>query len=412
MMVETAITPDADVAGFRNPFTPIFGGRLESFFGREDVTRAFDRALSSPGSGHRALFITGVRGLGKTSLLEHLSQTAREAGWTVHDLPPEATLRTLMGRLVPYDEITSTHQPSHSVEVGGFGVSHGGVGDARTWHVAPGDLCDAFVTASAAARKGTLITIDEVQKVPLEHLSQICSAFQMASRKGNDVALVVAGLPFAYDEIAHHDGCTYMRRSRHVRLQLLERGEVRHAYERLLGGLRRPLRVVVEDPALEALVDYSKGQPFLMQLLGFSLVDRLDDYIATRGKSLPESLRITSDWVDAAFEVAMGSYEEQQLSPIMVEAGTVGASYLQAMARVMARNGDAGPYIATTSEVARELGRDGKSLSTVRSRLLRYGIIVAVGQGRVRFNVPYLREYAFSQPSSDEESRRLDDWGV
>lgn len=38
--------------------------------------------------------------------------------------------------------------------------------------------------------------------------------------------LVVAGLPYAYDDVIHHDGCTYMRRCAHEELGLLRR-EVR-----------------------------------------------------------------------------------------------------------------------------------------------------------------------------------------
>lgn len=54
---------------FSNPFTPIFGGRPDFFFGRKAVLTRFDAAMVDQGSEDRVLFVTGNRGCGKTALL-------------------------------------------------------------------------------------------------------------------------------------------------------------------------------------------------------------------------------------------------------------------------------------------------------------------------------------------------------
>ena len=56
-----------------NPFSPIFGGKPDVFFGRERLLKNFDQAMIDVGSDNRAIFITGTRGSGKTALLEQLS---------------------------------------------------------------------------------------------------------------------------------------------------------------------------------------------------------------------------------------------------------------------------------------------------------------------------------------------------
>ena len=58
---------------FNNPFSPIFGGKPGIFFGRKEILKLFDHAMTDPGSEDRAMFITGPCGSGKTALLEQLS---------------------------------------------------------------------------------------------------------------------------------------------------------------------------------------------------------------------------------------------------------------------------------------------------------------------------------------------------
>ena len=58
---------------FSNPFSPIFGGKPDVFFGRDRILSLFDLAMVDSGSDERAIFITGARGSGKTALLEQLS---------------------------------------------------------------------------------------------------------------------------------------------------------------------------------------------------------------------------------------------------------------------------------------------------------------------------------------------------
>ena len=167
---------------FTNPFTPVFGGKPDLFFGRQLILARFDLAMIDHGSDDRALFITGARGSGKTALLEQMSQRASKRGWTVLDLGPEDTVSALIHGLVPHDCETKTVDPQLSISILGTGGSMGDISTSRTTSFPRENLTSIFIDACKGAQKGILVTIDEVQKVSLEDVSAICNAFQMASR--------------------------------------------------------------------------------------------------------------------------------------------------------------------------------------------------------------------------------------
>lgn len=106
-----------------NPFSPIFGGKPDFFFGRKEILRRFDLAMRDRGSEDRALFFTGARGYGKTALLEQLSARASLTGRTVIDLGPDDTIAQLIRAIVGYDETTTTVSPQASVSILGTGGS-------------------------------------------------------------------------------------------------------------------------------------------------------------------------------------------------------------------------------------------------------------------------------------------------
>ncbi len=377
---------------FENPFSPLMGGKPDSFFGRQELMTRFDRALDVRGSDDRALFVTGTRGLGKTTLVERLSQKAAAAGWDTFDVNAGNALNSLFRSLARFDTRSTTVAPQVSVSVLGSGGSIGGSGTTQTSHYTVDDLDTLLLEACGKADKGVFISIDEIQKVPLDDVSLICCAFQMASRKGFDVALVVAGLPYAYGAVIQHDGCTFMRRCVHEELRLFTRAEVEGAFESAFGGVKG-LRL---DPeALQKLVVSSSGHPYMMQLLGYFAVEYANQRATGR------SYTVTRNDVEEVVPVALAAYERRSLQPLLNEASRNEVAYLRAMAAVMGEN-----HIASTSEVAREMGKSLGQVAPYRQALIDSGIIIAAGHGTVRFAVPYLRGY-MSKTSSDELAAQL-----
>ena len=383
---------------FANPFTPIFGGKPDFFFGRKEILARFDRALGVRGSDDRTLFVTGARGSGKTALVEQLSERAAAAGWNAIDLTADNALQSFFRQIQEFDEVSSATDPKLEVKVFGTGGSVGGLSTAKTSHYGADDVDVLFRRACEGAKAGFFVSIDEVQKVPLDDVSKICGAFQMASRKGHDVILVAAGLPYSFDPIIQHDGCTFLRRSVHEELGLFTPAEASDAFA---GAFRRIRGLTLSGEARETLVRQSSGHPYVMQLLGYHLVEFLNGSV--KGKSHEVDVRD----VETITPLAMEAYERRALRPMMGSLPNLAQSYLAAMAKAM---GD--DHVASTGDVAGQLGKTHQQLAKTRQRLIDEGVIVAYGHGRVRFAVPYLRSYLEKESGGNSGIDLLDEWGV
>ena len=260
---------------FKNPFSPIFGGKPDIFFGREEILKLFDYAMIDSGSEDRAMFITGSRGRGKTTLLEQLSIRASAKGRTVIDLGPENTISQLVYQLSGFDEMTKTVSPQVNVSIlgTGGGISVGSV--SKTEHTGRERLQELLIKACTDSVNGILVTVDEIQKVPMEDISTLCNAFQMASRKGKDIILAVAGLPYSHPEVIKHEGCTYLRRATHVELGLFTWEETADAFEKAFSAIKG---LIIDEPEISDLNRVSYGHPYLMQLLGYHLILQVNEH--------------------------------------------------------------------------------------------------------------------------------------
>lgn len=362
-----------------NPFSPIFGGKPDFFFGRKEILRRFDLAMRDRGSEDRALFFTGARGCGKTALLEQLSARASLKGRTVIDLGPDDTIAQLIRAIVGYDETTTTVSPQASVSILGTGGSLSAGSISRTTRYGRESLPALFVEACGRTEKGVLVTLDEVQKVSLDDVSAICNAFQMASRKGHDIMLAVAGLPYAYNRIIHHDGCTYLRRASHNELGLFTWEEANDAFADAFAHVEK---LSVRKDEADALNKASYGHPYLMQLLGYYLVDRINE------RDGGNRHVVSSQDVDEVTPIAVLAYERRALKPLIDELSDLEFKYLQAMSACLDDE-----RLAATGDIARLLGKKGHELSRARSRLIDNGTIAAPTRGKVMFCIPYLADY-------------------
>ena len=364
---------------FANPFSPIFGGKPGVFFGRDEILRRFNLAMEDPGSDDRALFFTGTRGSGKTALLEQLSIRAGERGLRVIDLGPEDTIAQLTFALTGFDESTTTLAPQASASTLGSGGSLSVGAVAKTRRPGRESLQALFLEACEKAEHGLLVTVDEVQKVPVDDVSSLCNAFQMASRKGHDVLLAVAGLPYSHDEIVGHEGCTYLRRAAHEELGLFSwevaARALRDVFDRIKG-------LTVGDDLLDTINKASYGHPYLMQLLGYHLIRVINN--GDPGKRHEAN----GGEVEQAMELSMLAYERRALKPLVDELPATERRYLRAMAQRLDDD-----RLVSTESVAKSLGTTQKSLGKARARLMGNGIIAAPERGKVMFCVPYLADY-------------------
>jgi len=142
----------------------------------------------------------------------------------------------------------------------------------------------------------------------------------------------------------------------------------------------------VGEEALWAVSAYSQGYPYLMQLVGYHLVRYLDElYPVGEVHLLPAHMEAVEDKV-------YGAYRDDVLVPSTRSLGSEARAYLQAMARLLDKEGR-----APTGQVARELGKTLSQLSSCRQDLINRRLVRAAGYGKVRFALPHLSRFALEQ---------------
>lgn len=364
---------------YKNPFTPLFGGRPDCFFGRENILRRFDAALVDKGSDARALFITGSRGYGKTALLEQLSLRANASGRNVIDVGPDNPIGGIMRHLIPFDETTKTVDPEVEVNVFGTGGKVRAGSSSKTVRYDRDDFEYVFLDACEQNNLKPFVTIDEIQKVALDDVALICEAFQMASRKGYDVMIAVAGLPYGYESIIHHEGCTFMRRAVCESLGPLLPAEVKSAFQKTFKQIKD---LSLSEDALHKLLTDSKGHPYIMQLQGYYLINELNQQGSKGCRTL------TVEDVEVVMPAVKDAYYRRALEPLVAVMPTSEVEYLQAMARVLNNE-----RVARTGDIAKALGKEQNRLSFIRENLLNNGIVIAPERGKLMFMIPYLADY-------------------
>lgn len=374
------------------------------FFGRKDIVAKFENGMRVGGSHYKTLFITGVRGTGKTTLLEHLSQMARDADLKTVDAVYSNATRKLFKALSGHDETAVSDGVQAGVQVMGSGASVKLGGTTVTDRATAADLDDLMRAECDRNGKGLLLTIDEIQKVRQSDLEEICGAFLLASRKGSNVMLAVAGLPGSYEKVSKYKGCTYIRRSVHEQIGLFTQQEVVEALKEAFDDIEL---LEVDDSVARYAADLSKGQPYLMQLLCFHLIELLNSRPESARQAIGrEPYRVTKGDFDAAFQESMGEYEQGALGPIVDEIPDSERRYLVAAAKVLDED-----RVAKSRDIGNELGiKEPNELSAARQRLINREIIVPSGFGEVAFAIPYLADYLLSGAGEPPQAATARAW--
>ena len=360
-----------------NPFTPAFGGKPQHFFGRHLELDLVKHALADSNNPYRSLFITGNRGCGKTALLEQCSLLAHDAGWTCVDVHSSHAAASIVRSLTKATEQTEQTEIAPQL----MGVSLGHASTSRTIAYDELDLVEVLVKccASLPQGKGVFITVDEIQKIPASNMEGICAAVQMAMRKGYSVMLVLAGLPGAKEKISSYQGCTFMQRAYEIKLGSLFIDETYDAFEHMLAlsGIQELDAVTVDE-----LARFSMGYPYLMQLLGFHLID------LACARFYPAQPVLDRALVKEVEPLAYQRYCDDVLMPSTSPLGEKLIAYLNAMCTVMDDDGR-----SSVRMVSQYLEQKPEQLSVYRDRLIKRRLIRADGYGYLRFNLPHLRRF-------------------
>ena len=373
----------------RNPYSPGAGTRPPALVGREREIEAMDISLQRLllGRDGRGEMLTGLRGTGKTVLLNEFEHLAEARGYFHEhievsedgDLPSrlaaafrrvllsmdarrrigERILRAL-GILKAFS-IKLPDGPELSIDVEAV---HGPAdsGDLAT------DLAGLFVELGEVARDhqtGVLITIDELHYVRLPVIEALVMGLHRATQLALPITVAGAGLPALASLTG--EAKSYAERiftfpviDSLDREQALEAIEVPAADE----GVRW-------DPAaLDLLLEVTRGYPYFLQEFGKQAWDVADG---------PD--RITSDDVERSIPVATAELDDGFFRVRTGRTNDPERAYLRAMAEL-------GPGPVRSTRVAEVLGRPATAFSPTRDTLIRKALCYSPRWGEIDFTVP------------------------
>lgn len=360
-----------------NPFRPTFGASPRVWAGRDAVLQDFGRALQGgPGNPDRSLLISGSRGIGKTVLLTELEDIAIQQGWVVLRASARENMQqVLVESTIPEAIARLEERPKRQLT--GFSVA--GIGSVST-HITDSEPAQRLVTQlrrliDLLHDTGVLITIDEVQDVDPDDLTQIAIAYQDLVRDDLPVAVAMAGLTRGINQLLDLPGATFLRRARHYELGPLTLEDARRAFEETSqeGG--------IVFAAADQAAELSQGYPYLVQLLGFLAWERaVEDSLST----------IDANVITLATPDAIERLGLQVHQPALRDVPPKQLEFLQTMALLEEQ---AGTPEVPVAHVAELMGTTTTSVSDTRQKLIDRDLITPAGWGLVEFAQPYLGQY-------------------
>lgn len=397
----------------RNPYAPGAGQRPPELAGRDEQLTAFDVVLQRVAKGRpeRSLILTGLRGVGKTVLLNALRGQAVRAGWGTgkFEARPEQTLRRPIAAALHVAVRELGHTQAEHVDhvlgvIKSFAQRDGGAGAKLRDRWNPGidapavpgradsgdieiDLVELFTDVGGLAAdlaRGVAVFIDEMQDLGAEDVSALCAACHEISQSALPVIVVGAGLPHLPAVLSASKSYSE-RLFRYARIDRLDAEAAAAALEVPAGEEG----AAYEPVAVAQMYAVTGGYPYFIQAYGKEVWDIAPTSLITRADVLVAVPR-------AEAELAVGFFGSRYERATPAE-----RDYLRAMADVAVVEGDAGQVEAdsvATADVAKFLGKQPQSLSPARDALLKKGLIYSTERGRVAFTVPHFGRYLREHP--------------
>lgn len=392
----------SDVDRELNPFKPGSGLRPPALEGRDQQIEAFDLlvARSKRRNYDRGIIMSGLRGVGKTTLLNTLAEHADRHGWLtigIEARPNAAGTAAVRAKLSQeltvglrrYSRKHRIHQvidPLIEIARGfslGVGLGPATVNFAAGQPAAASGDIDLDLEELVEAITGALKTrgsafglfIDEMQDLDSDLLSALLAVQHRASQREWPFFLIGAGLPNLPSTLA--DNRSYAER------QFLYSTIGPLAQEAAADALRIPvLRHGGDftDGALTLLVTASGGYPYFLQEYGKAIWNLA-----------PETPFQLED-AELAIDVGRRHLDEGFYPSRWNRATDRERRYMTSLAAT----GDDAPR---SGKVAELMGSTSSGVSDVRDSAIRKGLIWAPEHGRIAFTVPGMADFIRRQPT-------------
>jgi len=379
----------------RNPFSPGAGSRPPELAGRENILENVAIALDRIRAGRhsQSYVLIGLRGVGKTVLLNEMRRAAEGAGlFCVPIEAPEGqtlpailvpALRTALLKLdrgqaamtvakrslgalarfvkalkLSYGELEA------SINLGEVGVADNGDLDSDLV-----DLIDIVGRAAAERQTAMVLFIDELQYVPERELAALITALHRARQNDRPITMVAAGLPQLPGQMGR-------AKSYAERLFLFTTiGPLTDAAA--TSAIVRPIEdedCSITPEALAQILAVTRNYPYFLQEWGKQAWDSA------------ASCPITADDVALAHPTAIAELDDSFFRVRFDRLTPAEKRYLRAMAEL-------GPGPSSSTAIAETLDRKPSSFGPLRASLVAKGMIFTPGYGQTAFTVPLFDEF-------------------
>lgn len=379
-----------------NPYAPGAGTQPPELAGRDEIIEKASIALDRfrAGLSARSLLMVGLRGVGKTVLLNRIAQDTEARGFVIVQIEapekrslPALLIPSLRTALLKLDRVAAVGDKAKRAlrALGGFvgamkvkfgdiefGVDLGhepGIADSGDLER---DLIDLFIEVGKAAKeKSTAVVffIDELQYVKEEQFASLITALHKCAQDQLPVALIGAGLP----QLVGQAG-----RAKSYAERLFEYPEIGPlAKPDAEKALARPAAQHQVSFAAEALIEIlaqTKSYPYFLQEWG-----KHSWHCATQSP-------ITLADVNAATELAVSELDASFFRVRFDRLTPSEKLYLRAMAEL-------GPGPHRSGDIAHLLNKDVNKVAPTRATLINKGMVYSPAHGDNSFTVPLFDAY-------------------
>ena len=380
----------------KNPFSPGAGAPPPELVGRDDV---LDQARILLGRikqrrAEKSILLTGLRGVGKTVLLNEMERTAQADGYCTllveaHEQKPLGALLALPLRQLLYklDRLAGAgHKARQALAVlkGFFGTisikmegielgldidAEKGTADSGDLEI---DLPDLFAAAAeAAAEQGTCLAvmIDEIQYLNKKELGALIMSMHRMQQRQLPLVLLGAGLPIL-PGLAGESKSYAERLFSFPDVGALSESDT----SRALQDPVKQYRVGFDEAAIREIYRLTQGYPYFLQEWGYQAWNRAE--------VSPISLAVVQD----AFATATKRLDENFFRVRFNRLTPREKRFLRVMAEL-------GPEAQRGSEIAECLSVKINSIGPTRAKLINKGMIYSPAHGYLAFTVPLFDDF-------------------
>jgi len=375
----------------KNPYAPGAGTPPPELAGRDDLIERAAIALDRIRAGRaaRSLILHGLRGVGKTVLLNRIETDAEARGFaSVQVEAPEG--RSLPAILIPVLRVAllridrgrrmranlakagralagfakALRVKYKDIEVSTDFEPERGLADSGDLDTDLTDLLAAVGSAAREYRTAVVLFIDELQYVHEDQLASLIRGLHNASQRQLPITMLAAGLPQLIGQ---------MGRAKSYAERLFEFVSIDRLDDKAASAaLRVPAEkegVVFAQEAIAEILRHTMGYPYFLQEWGRHAWNVAGSSPVTRADARRATALALAELDAGFFRVRF-----DRLTPTEKR-------YLRAMAEL-------GPGLHRSGDIAAQLRKGVTSVAPVRNELIEKGMIYSPAHGDTAFTVP------------------------